>query len=424
MSEFCIRPGPVSGEVTAPPSKSYTHRAIVVGHLARRPFRIRDPLDSDDTRATASAVARLGTPVARRRHEWRVEAPSAPFDRKKVRINCRESGTTLRLASALAARSTCTTELTGAPRLGERPMDELLRALRRLGAACRRSGRSGLPIEIRGPLRAGEVSLDASQSSQFASALLLVLPTLDGDSTIELTGRVVSQPYIDATLAVLDHHGIRVGRRGRRFRIPGGQRLGGTDFRVPGDASSAAYLWAAAAVSGGEVRVRGVAARWPQADLAVLRLLRSAGARVKEHSDGATVRGDRHRPFRVDLTNSPDLYPLAGVIAATIPGVSRITGAEHVVWKESDRRSATVELARRIGARVKQGPGGLSIEGTSHPRGFDLPGLTDHRLVMSAAVGALAGDRESFVGNVGAVRKSYPDFWEDFARISSGGRSV
>jgi len=423
VSACRVRPGPVSGELLAPPSKSYTHRAIVVGHLARRTFRIRRPLDADDTRATASAVGRLGTPVVRGPSEWRVECPSEPGSRRPTRIDCRESGTTLRLASALAALSARPTQITGAPTLGERPMDELLDALRRLGASCRHLAGSGLPIEVRGPLHPGRVSLDASQSSQFASALLLALPTLDGDSSIELTGRVVSEPYIQATLAVLAHHGIRVGHRGRRYRVPGGQKFVGADFRVPGDASSAAYFWTAAAVSGGEIRVRGIPTEWPQADLAVLALLRSAGARVVAHSDGATVKAGTARPFRVDLTNSPDLYPLAGVLAATIPGVSRITGAEHVVWKESNRRTATVALARHLGARVKSRGSVLRIEGTSHPRRLHLSDLTDHRLVMSAAVGALAGDRDSFIGERTAVSKSYPGFWKAFAAISSGVRS-
>ncbi|MGP8148378.1 MAG: 3-phosphoshikimate 1-carboxyvinyltransferase [Thermoplasmata archaeon] len=420
MSAVRIRPGPARGTVRAPPSKSYTHRALVVGHLAGRPFRVRHPLDCGDTRATASAVGRLGTPVSLGHDVWRVDRRPSRVRRAPVVIQCRESGTTLRFASALAAMSDRAVEIRGADRLSERPIDDLLEGLHALGASYRHLGGRGLPIEVRGPMHAGRVSLDASKSSQFASALLLTLPALDGDSWLELTGTVVSKPYLDATLAVLAHHGVRVDRQGRRFHIPGGQRYRGSGFAVPGDASSAAYLWAAAAVSGGSVRVEGISATWPQADIAVLDLLRAAGATVSRRSNGATVRGRTTMPFHIDLTDAPDLYPLAGVLAATTPGVSRIVGAEHVALKESDRKAEAALLARRLGATVESTSGGLLIRGTPRPRALDLRHLSDHRLVMSAAVGALAADRESMVGEKEAVRKSFPGFWKAFAALSGG----
>jgi 3-phosphoshikimate 1-carboxyvinyltransferase len=264
------------------------------------------------------------------------------------------------------------------------------------------------------------VSVDSSKSSQFASALLLTLPTLESPSTLNLLGDLVSMPYLDATLAVLRFHRVQVRRRGRRFDIPGGQRIHGDSFDVPGDASSAAYLWAAAAVGGGSVRVDGVDRKWPQADLLVLDLLEKSGASVSRKERGAEVSRGKLVPFRVDLTDAPDLYPLAGVVAATIPGTSRLAGAEHVALKESDRRSSTALLARSMGARVEEGPFGLRITGTSRPRAFRLTTLTDHRLVMSAAVGALAAEGESTIGEREAVRKSFPGFWDALGKISGG----
>jgi 3-phosphoshikimate 1-carboxyvinyltransferase len=351
-----------------------------------------------------------------------VDPPSDRRRRTPILVECHESGTTLRFVSALAALSDSTVVIGGARRLSERPIDDLLEGLKALGASCRHLRGRGLPVEVRGPMRGGRVVLDTSKSSQFASALLLTLPLVEGDSSLELTGKRVSEPYMDATLAVLAHHGIRVNRRGRRFYIPGGQHVRGEGFTVPGDASSAAYLWVAAAVSGGTVRVDGVSATWPQADLAVLDLLRDAGATVSRRSDGATVRGGTPKPFRTDLTNAPDLYPLAGVLAATTPGSSLIVGAEHAVLKESDRRAGTALLARRLGATVESTSRGLRILGTRRPRAIDLRHLSDHRLVMSAAVGALAADRESVVGEREAVRKSFPGFWDALATVSEGGR--
>jgi 3-phosphoshikimate 1-carboxyvinyltransferase len=422
MTAVRVRPGPVHGTTRAPPSKSYTHRALVVGHLARRTFRVRRPLDSDDTRATAAALEQLGTSVRRGKGSWQLAPKPQASSEGRVLLQCRESGTTLRFVCALAALSDRPVQIAGEGRLSERPVDALLDALKELGASCRHVGGSGLPIEICGPIHGGRLTLEASESSQFASALLLVLPTLEDDSSLELTGTIVSEPYLEATLAVLRHEGIRVERRGRRFRIPGRQRPRGSGFTVPGDASSAAYLWTAAAVGGGTVRVHGVDPKWPQADLMMLDLLQLAGAAVSRGADGARVSRSRPKPFRVDLTNAPDLYPLAGVLAATIPAVSRITGAEHVVHKESDRRAETVRLARRLGARVERTPSGLRILGTDRPRALHVPDLSDHRLVMSAAVGALAADGDSLIGRREAVRKSYPGFWSAFRALSGGVR--
>ncbi len=418
MNAVVIRPGPVSGSVHASPSKSYTHRALVIGHLSRREFRVEHPLDSEDTRATAAALGRLGSPVVRGKTAWTVRPQRYRPSSMALRLDCRESGTTLRFVSALAALSDRTVLISGSRRLSVRPVDELLSALSSLGAHCRHTSGSGFPIEIRGPIHGGRVSVDVSRSSQFASALLLTLPTLHNDSTIELRGEVVSEPYLDATLAALSRHGVRIARRGRRLRVPGPQRLLGSSFAVPGDASSASYLWAAAAVGGGTARVLGISTSWPQADLAVLDLLESTGASVSRGPNGATVSEGPRRPFQFDLTNAPDLYPLAGVLAATSTGESRITGAEHVVFKESDRRHQTVRLARALGARVHQGGGGLVIEGTARPRALRLADLTDHRLVMSAAVAALATDGPSVIGDAAAVRKSFPGFWLALKELS------
>ena len=423
MSSLAVRPGTVAGTVRAPPSKSYTHRALVAGHLSGRPYDVISPLDSDDTRATALAIATLGTAVRFGARRWSLR-PRRYRTAHPRSIDCGESGTTLRFAAALAARGPAPITLTGQGRLPDRPIAQLLGALETLGASCESGrGHHALPAVIHGPLRGGSVRLDASISSQFVSSLLLTLPTVPGDSRLELRGPIVSEPYIAATLAVLRYHGIRFRRRGRTFEIPGGQAYARGRMTVPGDASSAAYLWAAAAITGGRVRVDGLPRGWPQADLAILTILRRAGARVRETPGGAVVEGRALRPFSVDLTPAPDLYPLVGVLAAAIPGRSELRGAAHVVHKESDRRAATIALARAMGASVRRTPRGLSIRGTERPRGFRLRGLTDHRLVMSGAVAALVAGSPSSLGDAGAVSKSFPEFWKVLASLREGSPS-
>ncbi|MCI4365802.1 MAG: 3-phosphoshikimate 1-carboxyvinyltransferase [Thermoplasmata archaeon] len=423
MTVRLLSPSHLLGRAQAPPSKSYTHRALVVGSLTGRRFQVVNPLDSDDTRATARALRRLGSSFSRSAKSWIVGPTRPRGTTRRIDIQCGESGTTLRFASVVAALGDRATRFHGSGRLPERPMGPLLRALEVLGASVDSTG-AGAMFTLRGPIRSGRVRLDASESSQFASALLLALPTLPGDSEIRLVGTIVSEPYLQATVSVLRALGVRVRCGNRSFHVPGSQSYRGRRFAVPGDASSAAYLWVAGALAGGSVTVRGVDPRWPQADRAILALLARAGAAVRETGSTATVGPGGLRPFSADLTASPDLYPLAGVLAAAIPGTSHLSGAPHIVHKESDRRAETARLARAFGARVRRTRTGLSIEGRSRLRPVELPDLTDHRLVMSAAVGALAATGSSRIGEAEAVRKSFPRFWETLVALGAECRAT
>lgn len=423
MSVVRIRPGPVSGIVRAPSSKSYTHRALVVAHLALRRYEVVRPLRSNDTMRTVAALRALGSTVDLNPDRWVVAPGATRRGRRRVRLDCGESGTTLRFAGALAALQDRPVELLGQGRLPMRPMGALARALRELGATVKEpEPPRSLPMVVHGPIHGGEVHVDASESSQFVSALLLALPTVGDSSDLRLSGPPVSAPYIEATLAALRASRVRVEASRERFRIPGGQTYRGQRFVVPGDASSAAYLWAAAAVAGGTVTVEGLPDAWPQADLAILALLDRFGATVQPGGRGTTVEFAARRPFSVTLTDSPDLYPLAGVLAATARGTSRLRGASHVAAKESDRRAETIRLVRAMGARVEEGSGQLRITGTDSPRPTALRSASDHRMVMSAAVGALAATGESTVGRSEAVAKSFPDFWKVLDTLAGGER--
>jgi 3-phosphoshikimate 1-carboxyvinyltransferase len=423
MSDRRILPGRVGGIARAPPSKSYTHRALVAGFLARRPYRIRHPLDAEDTRATRQGLERLGACIDKGTEVWTVR-PRAP-DAAPFTIDCRESGTTLRFLAAVGALGDRPVRFVGRGRLSQRPMEELYAALESLGARVDRAPSSrSLPVSIRGPLRPGSVRIPGSVSSQFVSALLLALPVLAGDSEIRIVGPWVSRPYIDATLALLRYHGIRCTVSPRGFRIPGPQTYARRGFDVPADASSAAYLWAAAARTGGRVRVPSVSFTWPQSDLRILEYLRRMGATVRRRNGGVEVSGPLSRPIEADLTDSPDLFPLLGALAAGIPGESRLQGAAQVAFKESDRRAETVRIVRALGARALPSPPGLRIRGTPAVRALEVRDLTDHRLMMSAAVAALGAPTPSTLGDARCVAKSYPGFWTALSRLRRHGGDV
>ncbi|MFZ1023134.1 MAG: 3-phosphoshikimate 1-carboxyvinyltransferase [Thermoplasmata archaeon] len=415
MTERILNPGRARGRVRAPASKSYTHRALTAAYLHGGPFRITRPLTSNDTLASRRGLQALGAHFRLRRDHWTLTRVGKDPERshREVRIRCDESGTTLRFLVSVAARESQPVVFDGTGELPTRPMNGLLTALTGLGARVERpKGSRFLPLRVEGPIRGGAVRLDASTSSQFVSSLLLTLPTLATSSVLDLEGPIVSEPYIQATLALLRAQRIRIVRSSRRrFRIAGSQRYSGRAFVVPGDASSAAYLWVAAAITGGDVTVDGIPSDLPQADLAILRILRAAGARVTGSGDSVRVAGQHLRSFSAELTDAPDLYPLVGVLASATPSPSRLQGAPHIAYKESDRRSGTMRLARAMGATVRHVPGGLVIQGRFPPRPLRLTDLSDHRMVMSAAVAASAASAPSRIGDSRQVRKSFPEFW-------------
>ena len=421
-----VEPAVARGSIRAPPSKSYTHRALVGAFLAEGPSRILGPSESDDVGRTVEGLRTLGATLRRSEGGWEVVPPSnGPVDRSRVDIDCAESGTTFRFLTAVAAIRPTETRFHGSMRLARRPIRELLGALHRAGAAFRgpTPGRS-LPFAVRGPIHAGVFRLRGKESSQPHSALALVLPTLHGSSELRLPPELVSRPYVEATLAFLRSRAIDIDRVGDVVRFGGGQRYPARAFRVPGDASSAAYLWAAGAVSGGRVRVDGLPRAWPQADRRILSLLCSMGARVEERERSATVSGSLDRGVDADLTDAPDLLPLLAVLAALVPGkTSHLRGARHVLHKESDRFRGARSLAQQLGARTRGRPGHLEVTGGDPPRAIRWRGPPDHRLVMSAAVGAVALAGRSRIYRATSVSKSYPAFWQDLARLIAAGAS-
>ena len=236
-------------------------------------------------------------------------------------------------------------------------------------------------------------------------------------------GRFVSAPYFRATREVLRVHGVRLRWGGSSLAVPAPQTYRGKEFRVPGDASSAAYLWTAGALSGGAVEVTGVDRTWPQADFAILSILRASGARVTARGAAVRVTGRPSGPVDVDLDDAPDLLPLAAALAASVPGTSRLSGGSHASRKESDRRRRSAQLARALGARTRLSPEVLEIRGTARRDPLRFDGSGDHRMVMSAAVASLGRSAPSRIGGADAVGKSFPGFWTALRHLGVSMRS-
>jgi 3-phosphoshikimate 1-carboxyvinyltransferase len=413
----------VKGSVRAPSSKSATNRALLLAALSPERVDLVRPLVSDDTRALTRCLQAMGSTVDETPARLAVRGPLGGSRRDEIVLDAGASGTAARFLAALAAAVPGRYLLTGSAQLLGRPMAELVLALRSAGATVDSTGREGfLPLSIRGAsLRSGAVSVDASRSSQFLSALLLAAVAVEGGLIIRSEGVVASAPYVDTTLEALGDFGHSV-RRGAAGEIEVRRgRSAMTAYEVPGDWSSALPFFAAAGIAGGEVSVTGL--RWPSsdADARALDTLAAMGVAIDRDAAAIRARGDRRAlvPVSVEARDFPDAVPALAALAAFATGESRFRGIAHLRLKESDRIASLEALAAAAGAASASREDELAITGPprQRPTGVGLlPTFDDHRLVMAAALFSLALP-SLLIETPDGVAKSYPGFFRDLETI-------
>lgn len=413
----------VSGSIRIPGSKSITHRALILAALAETESEILNALSAEDTLITAEALRRLGADVAWEEERVRVTPPARRWVSPGGAIPLSNSGTSARLLLAVAAAGEGRFAFDGSPRLRERPMDPVIQAITSLGPRLTPLARPGyLPVEIlSNGIRGGDVTVDARESSQFLSALLLVAPLASSEMRIGWLEPAASFPYVEITLAMMRAAGLRFTREdGPRIIVPAPQRLAGMQTTVEGDFSSASYFWAAAAVTGGEIFTGPLFPESPQGDRGLLAVLERMGCRVEWVRDGVRVHGpDRLEAIDVDMNRMPDMVPTLAVVAAFASGTTRIRNVSHLRIKESDRLGVMARELAKFGVPVQETPDGLIIEG-GHARTPTEPVFAhdDHRIAMTFAVAGLGVPGVRIEG-AEAVVKSYPSFWEHFERLHS-----
>ncbi len=403
--------GRLEATLTLPGSKSLTHRALIAGALASGQSIISNALVSEDTEITAQALVRLGAGVHWEGTTVMVNGTGGRFGPVTEPLYFGNSGTSHRFFTALAALGTGDYILTGTPRLCERPVGELLAALKLLGVrAVSNRGNGCPPVTVSGGLTGGHTRLSGQVSSQYLSALLLIGPLAPLGVEVEITGELVSRPYVDLTLDVMASFGISHFRRGYRFfQVPGGQAYQPRKFAVEADASSASYFWAAAALTGGRVTIANLSVDSTQGDIDFLSVLARMGCRIESSSAGLTVQGGELTGILVDMTTMPDLVPTLAVLAAFARGETVISGVGHLRHKESDRLAAVAAELTKMGVIVSETADGLCIRG-GQPHGAVIDTYDDHRIAMSFAVAGLKVPG-LFIRNPGCVRKSFPEFW-------------
>ncbi len=414
--------GKLCGKVGVPPSKSYTHRAVIMASLSPGRSRVYSPLVSRDTVATFNACRAMGAELEESGDHLTVTG-SEPRAAEDV-VNVENSGTTLRfMASVFSLPERGFTVLTGDGSIRRRPMGGLLDALSGLGAKAWSTRGSGCaPIIVgEGGMEGGDAEMRGDVSSQFVSSILISAPLARKGVRLRIVD-AVSRPYIDATLKLSELHGIEVERDGySRFSIGEGQRYRACDFSVPGDFSSASFVMAAVVLVGGEVELNGLTASLPQGDYAIVDILTKLGVNVIQRPDSVVVRSDGGRlgGGSFDLSDTPDLLPVLGALALKCDSPMEITGVAHARYKETDRVRFTAEGLSKIGAKVDERADGMTITGPATPTPAPLDARDDHRMFMAFALASLLVPGGFPVAGAESLDVSYPLFLEDMKLLGA-----
>lgn len=423
MVVVTVYPSTVNGVVEAPPSKSYTHRAVVLAALSSGVSKITRPLLARDTKATIEAVKAIGAQVSYGDYTLTVKGVDTPELPDDV-INAENSGTTLRIMTSVSALTPeGYTVLTGDRSLRNRPMAPLLAALTDLGVKCWSTRLNGKPpiVVQGGGIKGGTTTIRGDISSQFISSLLISTPKAKNDTTIHVVGEMVSKPYIDATIYTISQFGGSIANPVKgTYCIKHGQIYTPAEVKVPGDFSSASFILASAALTGGEVEVKALSTSQPQADIRIIKILEELGVEVEvnQAEEAVRVKGSRSllKGGAFNLAESPDLLPVLAILGLRCSEGLELRGVAHARYKETDRISVLAEELRKIGAVASVYEDGLKVKASAFKHCvFDARG--DHRLFMAFCLAGLVASEGCKVIGAEAVDVSYPNFIEDMKRI-------
>jgi 3-phosphoshikimate 1-carboxyvinyltransferase len=414
--------GPLAASIRPPGSKSITNRALICAALAEGNSTLSGALDSEDTRVMVAALQQLGLAIEVDLTDATLKVVGCGGQPAvtSAELYVANSGTTIRFLTAMLAATRGTYRLDGVPRMRERPIGDLLDALNQLGAAASaESPRHCPPVNLTARrLRGGTARILGNISSQFLSGLLMAAPYAETNVEIEVQGELVSQPYVQMTLGVMQAFGVAVFADDMmKFSIPAPQRYRGTAYAIEPDASAASYFWGAAAIVGGRVTVEGLTRSALQGDVAFVDCLARMGCLVEESTCGITVTGGSLRGIDVNMNAISDTVQTLAAVALFAHGPTTITGVGHIRHKETDRIGDLARELRKLGATVEEFDDGLKITPRAlRPAAIDT--YHDHRMAMSLALVGLQ-QPGVVIHDPGCVEKTYPRYFEDLARVCS-----
>lgn len=419
-----IQPSNISGTIQAPASKSSMQRACAAALLRHGQTVIYYPGHSNDDEAAIELIQQMGAIVTRRENNLLINSMGVhPVGN---RVNCGESGLGIRMFAPIISLSDQQITIDGKGSLLKRPMDFFDDILPKLGIDIS-SNNGKLPLVVKGPLRAGNIEIDGSLSSQFLTGLLMAYSAAEaGDVSIKVNN-LKSRPYIDLTLDVMNKFGFKVpeNRNYEEFYFAPSTSIATNpstslrNYTVEGDWSGGAFLLVGAAIAG-NIAVEGLSVSSTQADKAILHALQDAGAVLSIQSDRIEIgRSAQLKAFHFDATECPDLFPPLVALASYCEGKSVIEGATRLAHKESDRAVTLQEEFRKMGVNILLQEDLMIIEGGSRLTGNNVHSHHDHRIAMACAIAALRAEGETVIEEADAINKSYPDFYSDIQQLGA-----
>lgn len=412
-----IKPNAINGELKSIPSKSLLHRVIILSGISKdRETKLENVNTiSKDIEATLTCMEKLGAKIKVEGDSIRI-ASLGNIKKSKVELHCRESGTTLRLLLPLVSTFSKTATVDCSEGLRKRPIRELIETLEESGLYFEEKEFS---IKISGNVNSDFFRISGDISSQYVSGLLLLSSLLDQKSSIYLTTKLESRAYVNITIKVLRDFGIIVNELEEGVFEIYGERdkiLPPKEYQIEGDWSNAAFFIAGGCL-GDSIKMYGLNLESSQGDKKVVQILKKAGAILTCSDDCISSNGSHLNSFEVDFSETPDLFPILSVVAALSKGQSVLKGGERLKLKESNRIESTFQMLKSLGADVKKRDDGLIIQGREILDGGIVNSFNDHRIVMSATMASIICKEPVSIVNAGAVKKSYPNFFDDFKKV-------
>ncbi len=426
MEQLTLDPiAKVSGEVNVPGSKSLSNRALLLAALAEGETELTNLLDSEDIEHMLNALTKLGINyrLSEDKTQCVVQGNGGAFNvAEPLELFLGNAGTAMRPLCAALAASNVDTVLTGEPRMEERPIGDLVDALREADAEVTYLKNEGYPpLQIKGKtLNGGEMSVDGSVSSQFLTALLMAAPLFSGDVTIRIKGELVSKPYIDITLDTMAKFGVTVENDNyQTFTVSGDAKyVAPGKFMVEGDASSASYFLAAGAIKGGTVRVTGIGENCIQGDIRFADVLEAMGAKVVWNDEYVEVTGAPLKGVNMDMNHIPDAAMTIATTALFAEGPTTMTNIYNWRVKETDRLAAMATELQKLGAKVEEGHDYIKVWPTDSLKHAEIDTYNDHRIAMCFSLVALS-DTPVTINDPGCTRKTFPDYFTRFKTLYS-----
>ncbi len=419
MQRLLVKPSKLGGELSIPPSKSQTLRAILFATMGKGKSRIGNFLCSPDTDAMIAAARAFGAKIALFDRHLEIEGVAGRLQPASDIIDAKNSGLVLRLMGALAGLLPSYTVITGDESIRRmRPVQPLLTGIEQLGAFAKSSKLDGFaPIIIRGPMKPGRATI-SGEDSQPVSALLIACSFLEGETKIQVDNPG-EKPWIDLTLSWLEKLNIRFARHGHsHFILFGRASYPGFSYTVPADFSSAAYPLVAALVTGSELVLQNLDFEDAQGDKKVISLLQKMGAKIEIEGTKVVVQKSKLKGCKIDVNDFIDAISILTVVGCFAEGTTEICGAKIARHKESDRISAITTELKKMGANIEEKEDGLVIHNSSL-NGASLFSHHDHRIALSLAVAALGAKTESMIDATGCIAKTYPTFSHDFLHLGA-----